>query len=181
MVKKDDFTIELYHANEFSQVWDDMTHKLRTGKGFDASAFPSICYLLREKKYDRRFPHKIISNHLDKNAPQYCIIVDLRQVSVKAKSINSCPPHEGTCVGSSYCWEYPKLLNSVVAESGFNDVKEWLDSWMHQKQTFEYDVEHTLWLVKIYYPHMVQSPIKIQNDATKPIPTRKDDNEIGYA
>lgn len=180
MRKKDDLNIELYHSKEFSQLWDDMTHKLRNR--FEASAYPSTCYILRDEKYDKGVPHKVISKHLEKSFPQECVVVDYREVKVKAKSNDFCPPHmEGTCVGYSYIWEYSRLLDKVVTISGFDGVREWLDSWMQRKEDFEYDKEYRLWLIKIYYPHVVNSGIQIQNDAIEPIPVEGDWDKLSYS
>ena len=41
---------------------------------------------------------------------------------------------------------------------------------MQRKQNFEYDIDHKLWLVKIYYPHIANSGIPIKNEAFEPIP-----------
>lgn len=172
MLKKEaDLKIDFNDPTEFSQLWDDMTQKLRNGR--EAYECPSVCYILRDEKYDKCFVYTVVSRFLDKKAPPVCHIIDNRKISLKAVRYKATTYHnqEGINVNPSYYWDTnkAKILEQVVRESGFSLVDQWLDNWKQRKNNFEFDKEYEIWLIKVLYPH-TQFGIRITNNANEPIP-----------
>jgi hypothetical protein len=154
MLKKEvDLKIDFNDPTEFSQLWNDMTQKLPMGR--EAYEHPSTCYVLRSEKYDRNLVCMVVSKHLDKKSPNVCRIVDNKPVKVKRHS--------------NGLWDYPKILDKVIRESGFSDVRAWLDNWKGRTTAFQDDKEYEIWLIKLYYPHANIGTIR--NKSLDPIPS----------
>jgi hypothetical protein len=168
--KTKNLMIDFNEPHEFVQLWDGMTHKLRDGR--EAYEYPSTCYILRNEKYDKGFVYKVLSKRLEEKDPQYCFVVDNREVWAKLEKSACICPHEieGTCVSFDGIWKNDPILIKVVSESGFSDVSAWLDKWCETKEDFECDKEYKLWLVKVLYPH-TNWAISVKNGADKPIPS----------
>lgn len=151
-----------------------MTHKLQKG-GRDAFEHPSVCYILRNERYDKGFVYTIVSKFFEKNYPQECYIVDNRKVSVKAVSYKTMEypiMSGGQNVSPSHYWDTTKakILEDVVKESGFFNVSVWLDNWKDRKDNFEFDKEYEVWLIKVLYPH-TNMGIPVLNGANNPTPS----------
>jgi hypothetical protein len=170
MLKKPkELTIDFNEPHEFIQLWDDMTHKLQNGR--EAYEYPSVCYILRDEKHPCE-PHRVVSKRLTKDEPQYCCVVDNREIRVRLveNKASICPPEiEGICVRVDDFWDWRQspILDIVYRESGFPTVDDWLNNWAKEKD-LEYDKEYKLWLVKVLYPH-TNWQIPIKNDANKTI------------
>jgi len=164
-------TMEIHESYEFPHLWDDMTHKLLNGR--EAYEYPSVCYILRDEKHPCE-PHRVVSDHLPKDAPLYCVVVDNREIRVRLleNTASTCLPEmKGIYVRGRDFWDWKQspILDTVYQESGFRSVEDWLENWAKDKD-LDYNKEYKLWLIKIMYPH-TNLPIPIKNNANEPIPT----------
>jgi hypothetical protein len=118
---------------------------------------------------------KVKTKRLKVNEPQYCQIVDSKEVwAMLKRSASTYLPEEGyeyaKHVGFQGCWLFDPVLDKNVKDSGFSNVDSWLDNWSKSIADFELEKKYTIWLVKVIYPH-TNLPIRILNDANKPIRT----------
>ena len=160
--------IDFNEPREFIQLYDGMAQKLRNGK--EAYEYPSTCYILRNEKHDPMV-YRVISKRLSSDEPQYCQVVDEKEVwAIFEENASICPPDmDGTCVGIGGIWRRDPILDRVVNQSGFDtDVDAWLDNWSKSVTDFESGKRYAFWLVKLIYPH-TNLPIRILNKANDPI------------